>query len=178
MGFVYDALLFFAVVFRVFQCSTAGTNDMKTTVETFVFGRYLSTLSKALLQNGQAYFMSTFAIGLTTLVLYYIDSLPQAYRLVLGLPGVVVINIMACKIYRNTRLGIFELPSNPQTAHLTGPLRFSPPTRSQGESHGMHDVEASFPDPRRSSLIISSVMNDSHAHEALKVDASLRIIGI
>ncbi|KAF9047787.1 hypothetical protein BJ165DRAFT_1387746 [Panaeolus papilionaceus] len=123
---IYDTILFSATVLRVYQCSMADTDDMKATVETFVFGKHLPLLSKALLKNGQAYFLSTVAVSLLNLVVYYIDALPQSYRLIMGEPDIVLINIMACRIYRNTRLGIFELPTMRSTPTSNSAIRFAP----------------------------------------------------
>ncbi|PPR01380.1 hypothetical protein CVT24_006218 [Panaeolus cyanescens] len=136
VSFVYDTTLFLATVFRVYQCSMAGTDSLKTKVETFMFGRHLPTLSKALLQNGQAYFLTTVAVSLTSLVMYYIDALPQSYRLIMGIPDVALINIMACRIYRNTRLGKFEIPCLPSLPSSNSIIRFAPsiPTLEQKQT--------------------------------------------
>ncbi|KAF9047785.1 hypothetical protein BJ165DRAFT_1527046 [Panaeolus papilionaceus] len=108
---VNDTLMFLAVVYKVLQCSMDSSSNIKTGFKTFVFGTSLPTLSKALLQNGQAYFLSTVGISLITVITFYISSIPPIYRVVMGFPDIALMNIMASRIYRNTKLGIFNLPT-------------------------------------------------------------------
>lgn len=37
-----------------------------------------------------------------------IDSIPLAYRAVAGVPNAALMNVMACRVYRNTRLGFYR----------------------------------------------------------------------
>ncbi|KAF8956571.1 hypothetical protein BDZ97DRAFT_1925371 [Flammula alnicola] len=123
-----DLLIFSAITWRLVKNSMADMT-VGNTFRAMFFGQYLPSFSRALLQDGQAYFLSTIIIHIITGITFFNHSIPQPYRGVLPIPNVLVINIMAGRIYRNTKLGIFRelnatssnkanLSNNPQT-HIT-----------------------------------------------------------
>ncbi|KAJ3506391.1 hypothetical protein NLJ89_g6894 [Agrocybe chaxingu] len=101
-----DFCLYIAIVWRMLRSSYVD-NTVKNGVRMMVFGDYLPALSKALLHNGQAYFLSTVGINLLTVTIWYIDSIPLAYRAMFGMPNIGMMNIMACRLFRNTKFGRF-----------------------------------------------------------------------
>ncbi|KAF9047784.1 hypothetical protein BJ165DRAFT_1610475 [Panaeolus papilionaceus] len=125
---VNDTLMFMCIVYKVLQCSSASSSGLKMGVKTFLFGTSLPTLSKALLQNGQVYFLSTVGINIITVIIFYIDRIPVPYRLIMGIPDIVLMNVMACRIYRNTKLGIFSLPVPPPNTWNTHRFNHSAPS--------------------------------------------------
>lgn len=48
---------------------------------------------------------TTITTNLSTLILMYIKSLPNGYRIMLAGPNVMLMNIMACRVFRKTKLG-------------------------------------------------------------------------
>jgi len=43
-----------------------------------------------------------------TVVMLYLDDVPVVYRTMFTIPNIVVMNMMACRVFRNTRLGDFQ----------------------------------------------------------------------
>ena len=52
---------------------------------------------------------STVIINITTVSLIYDNSIPEAYRFIMGFPSIVIMNIMASRIYRNVNSGVFRI---------------------------------------------------------------------
>lgn len=50
-------------------------------------------------------------MNITTIIMFHIDSLPLAYRTIMAFPGIMLMNIMASRLYRNTKSGAINLPS-------------------------------------------------------------------
>ncbi|KAF8954564.1 hypothetical protein BDZ97DRAFT_1676531 [Flammula alnicola] len=103
---VNDLLVFSAITWRLVKSTTAEMT-VKNTFRAAFFGQYLPSLSRALLQDGQKYLL-TIIIQIITAITFFNQSIPQVYRAVIPIPNVIIINIMAGRIYRNTKLGIFR----------------------------------------------------------------------
>ncbi|KAJ6533982.1 hypothetical protein DFH09DRAFT_932496, partial [Mycena vulgaris] len=106
---VYDTLAFLAISYRL--VSTFRHSEELTCgeqVRKFFSGINLPAFSKALFTEGQMYYMITAATNCVAILLVYIPStVPGAhpiYRGVMVLPNMTVMSIMACRVYRNTRL--------------------------------------------------------------------------
>ncbi|KAF8959403.1 hypothetical protein BDZ97DRAFT_1837850 [Flammula alnicola] len=106
-GLVNDLLLFCAITWRLVRNSTVQTT-IKNTFRVIFLGQHLPALSRALLQDGQAYFLSIVVFYLFFPIIVFNPSIPLAYREIFPLPELMVANVMAGRIYRNTRLGIFR----------------------------------------------------------------------
>ncbi|PPQ98316.1 hypothetical protein CVT26_013635 [Gymnopilus dilepis] len=101
---VNDTLVFLAISFRLMS-NTQRETTLKGGVRTLLFGTYLPSFSKAFLQDGQLYYLTTVATRLLTVILFYSTNLPAAYRSMFILPNIVIMNIMACRVFRNTKFG-------------------------------------------------------------------------
>uniref|UniRef100_A0A8H8CMZ3 Transmembrane protein n=1 Tax=Psilocybe cubensis TaxID=181762 RepID=A0A8H8CMZ3_PSICU len=77
-------------------------------LKTYVLGTDLPHFSRTFLQDGQLYYLTTIFFSFATTVVLNINSIPLAYRAVAGVPNAVLMNIMACRVYRNTRLGFYK----------------------------------------------------------------------
>ena len=74
-----------------------------------------------------------------------IQSIPIVYRSAIGIPNIMLINVMACRVYRNTKFGIFKettsdfvLPT--QTTDVS--IAFNASTqRSTIDDSGMNSTE-------------------------------------
>ncbi|KAJ6533984.1 hypothetical protein DFH09DRAFT_1325431 [Mycena vulgaris] len=88
----YDTLVFFTISYRLDIFS--GVN--------------LSAFSKTLFTDGQMYYMITAATNCVAILLVYIpNTVPGAnsvYHGVMVLPSMTLMSIMACRVYRNTKL--------------------------------------------------------------------------
>ncbi|KAF5327556.1 hypothetical protein D9619_004285 [Psilocybe cf. subviscida] len=105
---VNDSILFGALVYRIMTSFHDDTSN-KSKVKCIVLGHHLPNLARAMLYNGQAYFLSTVSIHILTVMTYYIKEIPLVLRsAMLGFPTVMLMNVMASRIYRNTKLGRFQ----------------------------------------------------------------------
>ncbi|KDR73194.1 hypothetical protein GALMADRAFT_724171 [Galerina marginata CBS 339.88] len=112
--FVNDTLVFCATSWRLMQNSYVDTT-IKNGVSVMVFGRHLPSFPRSLLQDGQAYYLTTITLNLVTSCMFFNLSIPVVYRSFIGVPNIVLMNSMACHVYRNVRLGAYRefLPSQP-----------------------------------------------------------------
>ncbi|KAF5329293.1 hypothetical protein D9619_009413 [Psilocybe cf. subviscida] len=103
---VNDILLFLALVARIMGTSTQDVDDtgLRDRFKTAIFGASIPRLAKTLLQSGQQYFLSTVIINLATLILYYADG----GNFSLGFLSVMLMNLMASRLYRKTKLTRYD----------------------------------------------------------------------
>ncbi|KAJ6570571.1 hypothetical protein DFH09DRAFT_1033071 [Mycena vulgaris] len=124
---VYDTLVFFAISYRLvsnFRDSEELTRG--ELVRAFFSGAGLPAFSKAVFTDGQMYYMITAATnGVATFLLYIPNTTPGANAMdhgVLVIPNIALMSIMACRVYRTTKLRVpgsteFSLP----TLNTVGP---------------------------------------------------------
>ena len=55
--------------------------------------------------NASLHYSATVGCNLLTVVIFYIDSLPGVYRTTFMVPNAMLMNIMACRVFRNTKFG-------------------------------------------------------------------------
>ncbi|KIM36340.1 hypothetical protein M413DRAFT_78414 [Hebeloma cylindrosporum] len=101
---VNDTLVLLAVTIG-FVMNTHLEPTLKHGMRTVIYGEYLPAFSKAMLRGNQMYYLVAVGCNLLTLVMFYINSLPEVYRSMLAVPNAIVMNIMACRVYRNTKFG-------------------------------------------------------------------------
>ncbi|KAE9389399.1 hypothetical protein BT96DRAFT_401948 [Gymnopus androsaceus JB14] len=107
---VHDTLVFLAISYQLLRLSHAEQYSMMGTIRAFVSGSYLPGFSKSILHNGQAYYMVTVVGNILTTILYYGLGSSPIYQGMLVIPNVMLTNIMACYVYRNTMLGLMGDP--------------------------------------------------------------------
>ncbi|THU97701.1 hypothetical protein K435DRAFT_857378 [Dendrothele bispora CBS 962.96] len=126
--FVNDTCVFIAVSYRLYlnsyfemaradrenACSDFTLHLTKTVSKTqeFISGRHLPAFSKALLRNGQVYYLISLCASLVTSLFLYIPffSIPgmkdiPGMRLMLIIPHATIVNAMACRAFRQLRNG-------------------------------------------------------------------------
>ncbi|KIM36345.1 hypothetical protein M413DRAFT_31763 [Hebeloma cylindrosporum] len=101
---VNDTLVFIAVTVG-FVMSTHPEPTLQEGIRTVMYGDYLPAFSRAMLKDNQMYYLATVGCNLLTVVMFYIKSLPGGYRTMFVVPNVMLMNIMACRVYRNTKFG-------------------------------------------------------------------------
>ncbi|KAJ7660625.1 hypothetical protein B0H17DRAFT_954025 [Mycena rosella] len=106
---VHDTLVFFAISYRLvsnfgqMQQQTWGTQ-----LKMLFSGAHLPAFSKALFADGQMYYMITVVTNIVAILLVYIPTVSPVYRGLLSVPNMTLTSIMACRVYRNTILGIMR----------------------------------------------------------------------
>ncbi|KAJ7687176.1 hypothetical protein B0H17DRAFT_939687 [Mycena rosella] len=106
---VHDTLVFFAISYRLvsdfgqMQQQTWGTQ-----LKMLFSGAHLPAFSKALFADGQMYYMLTVVTNVVAILLVYIPTVSPVYHGLLSVPNVTLTSILACRVYRNTKLGIMR----------------------------------------------------------------------
>ncbi|KAI0795924.1 hypothetical protein C8Q75DRAFT_711126 [Abortiporus biennis] len=130
---VHDTLVFFAITFRLTSYSLADTWPEQ--VKTFFSGRGMGKMSKTLLHTGQLYYLATVGFNIVAAVIILAPSVPPVLRAMFSIPNVALQNAMACRVYRQLKLGIIQDLHSPFSASASGsgstPIRFMPTFRSQ-----------------------------------------------
>lgn len=104
---INDILVFLAIAWRLFRNSYAP-HTVKNGVRFLVFGDYLPRFFKAILQDGQAYYLASIAVSFIAVITLFNRSIPDILRTVFAVPNVILMNIMACRAFRNTILEIYR----------------------------------------------------------------------
>ncbi|KDR72366.1 hypothetical protein GALMADRAFT_229145 [Galerina marginata CBS 339.88] len=119
---VHDTLVFLAISWRLMMNSYIDIS-LKGGVRTLFFGEYLPALSRALLQDGQVYYLTSLSTNLLIVIMLYVSSEPITYRTMLPAPNNVLINALACHVFRKTKFGIFREKMVPTTQFVM-PIHF------------------------------------------------------
>ncbi|KAF8154873.1 hypothetical protein B0H34DRAFT_799606 [Crassisporium funariophilum] len=105
---VNDTAVFLAITYGV--SSMLQDTTIKGGIQRAFFGKSLPAFSKALLQDSQfSYFITVLSNAAT--VAWFYTSTPDphsAFRLVLVATYIVSVNIMFCRVFRNTKLGFIQ----------------------------------------------------------------------
>jgi len=104
---INDTCVFFAISLRLFYNSYAGPT-LRDSLRVLIFGDYLPMFSKAMLHDGQAYYLTTVTINLLAVIMLFNQSVPTILRTVFWVPNVLMVNIMASRVFRNTIFGRFR----------------------------------------------------------------------
>ncbi|KAJ7140867.1 hypothetical protein C8R44DRAFT_974593 [Mycena epipterygia] len=103
---VHDTLVFFAISYRLVS-NFSGTRQQTRAVrfKSLFSGANLPSFSKALFTDGQMYYLITVVTNIVAPLLIYVTVSP-VYHGLMVIPSVTLTSIMACRVYRNTKLGI------------------------------------------------------------------------
>ncbi|KAF4610090.1 hypothetical protein D9613_010441 [Agrocybe pediades] len=134
--FVYDTLVFCATSWRLWQ-NAYVTQSISNNVKVMVFGHHLPSFSRALLKDGQAYYLATISFNLVTIALFFNTSISVVYRSFIGVPNIVLMNSMGCHVYRNVRFGVYQNSASTNGSmslprHERAPLSVMALGRNQG----------------------------------------------
>ncbi|KAF8812436.1 hypothetical protein BYT27DRAFT_7133062 [Phlegmacium glaucopus] len=103
---INDTLVFLAITWRLFS-NSYGRRTIGDNIRVFLFGDYLPVFSKAMLQAGQLYYLIVVTVNLITVIMLCTHSVPAILQVIFVVPNVVMMNIMTCRVFRNTMLGTF-----------------------------------------------------------------------
>jgi len=118
---INDTLVFLAISWRLLKDSWPETGT-PLNLGSFFRGEYLPACSKAVLQDGQVYYLIAVTSNLTVVVLGSVKGVPYAYQFMFTVFNCALTNMMACRVYRQTKLGTFKesAPSTRQWAGFPG----------------------------------------------------------
>ncbi|KAF9044970.1 hypothetical protein BJ165DRAFT_1527913 [Panaeolus papilionaceus] len=108
--FVYDTLVFLAISWRlmtIFNNVDLGPELRQgKSVWRMIFGGYLPSLSRALLHDNQRFYAATVSLNLFTVIAFFVDPVPPKCRPMFAIPNIILVNMMACRVFRNTKFGL------------------------------------------------------------------------
>ncbi|KAF9481930.1 hypothetical protein BDN70DRAFT_930471 [Pholiota conissans] len=113
---VHDTAVFIAISYRLMQNAYVEFT-FKKGFKMILFGEYLPNLTKSLFIDGQRYYLMTLISNIVTAILIFSTSLPVPLRAMLPVFNVALTNIMACRVYRRTKTGLFR-ESELATTHM------------------------------------------------------------
>ncbi|KAF8180725.1 hypothetical protein K438DRAFT_1938159 [Mycena galopus ATCC 62051] len=125
---LFDTAVFLAISYELVRNTHVEHPSLKQKPHTFVIGAYLPSFSKSLLVDGQVYYLITTVVNILAFVLLCFSGLGSAYRSFLTIPNMMLTNVMACRVYRHTRLDLAQ-------------QSFMFPTAFQGDFAGNISVE-------------------------------------
>ncbi|KAJ7061019.1 hypothetical protein C8F01DRAFT_1253491 [Mycena amicta] len=112
VAMVYDTAVFFAISYQLvsnygLDYGLGGaTNTRGERLKMLFSGANLPVYSKALLTDGQVYYLITVLMNIVVTVLVYVPQDIQVYHGIAVSPGLVLTSIMATRVYRRTKLGL------------------------------------------------------------------------
>ncbi|KJA19548.1 hypothetical protein HYPSUDRAFT_189757 [Hypholoma sublateritium FD-334 SS-4] len=105
---VYDTLVFVTISWRLWQIAYVNPSGAQESLKIWPCGKYLPAFTKSLYLDGQVYYLTTLVSGIVVCVLIFTHGIPPFLKLSWLSPNVVVVNIMACRVYRRTRMGVMR----------------------------------------------------------------------
>ncbi|KAF7336010.1 hypothetical protein MSAN_02314700 [Mycena sanguinolenta] len=165
--FINDTAVFLAINYRILAHTIVADSSMDR-LRVFFGGTGLSALSRALLQGGQHFYLIAAITHIILLVVLMLSRLTPIYHTMLSIPGLALVNAMACLVFRRIKFGLIssdgtskiptiDLPSDvhatansrslplyfrrtdPTTTDLRRTATFPLEVRVQKETHGFED---------------------------------------
>ncbi|KAJ6454687.1 hypothetical protein C8R45DRAFT_755925, partial [Mycena sanguinolenta] len=106
MPLIYETTIFLAINYRILAHMLVADSCMAR-LRVFFGGKGLSTLSRALLQSGQHFYLVAVAANVTLLVVKLPQS-PPVCRAMLTIPATALVNAMACLVFRRIKFGLIS----------------------------------------------------------------------
>ncbi|KAF7334216.1 hypothetical protein MSAN_02382900 [Mycena sanguinolenta] len=98
---INDTVIFFAINYRILAHTIVADSSMAR-LRVFFGGNGLSTLSRALLESGQHFYLVAVAANVTLLAVLHLNAV---YPAMLAVPAFSLINAMACLVFRRIKFG-------------------------------------------------------------------------
>ncbi|KAF9471757.1 hypothetical protein BDN70DRAFT_887762 [Pholiota conissans] len=104
---IHDTLVFIAITYRLVK-NAHMEMGFKDGVAVAISGKYLPVFTRGLLKDGQKYYLLSLISNIVTVIMVFDTSVPIPMRSMCATPNIVITNIMACRVYRNTRFGLIR----------------------------------------------------------------------
>ncbi|KAF8188186.1 hypothetical protein K438DRAFT_1594344 [Mycena galopus ATCC 62051] len=100
---IFDTGVFVAISYRLASDAYAA-HGWPDKFRVFIRGAYLPHLSRAMLVDGQMYYMITVVTNITASVMIFAPGVSPSYRSLASPPNLMLSTLMACRVFRNTKL--------------------------------------------------------------------------
>ncbi|KAJ6454623.1 hypothetical protein C8R45DRAFT_1189165, partial [Mycena sanguinolenta] len=104
MPLINDTAVFLAINYRILAHTVVADSPMAR-LRVFLGGKKISTLSRALIQSGQHFYLVAVAANITLLASFHLSPL---FRPMLSVPAFAVVNAMACLVFRRIKFGLIS----------------------------------------------------------------------
>ncbi|KAJ7226402.1 hypothetical protein C8J57DRAFT_1731012 [Mycena rebaudengoi] len=134
---LFDTAVFLAISYRLVGNTHVEYRSWRQKARAFFTGAYLPSFSKSLFMDGQLYYMITVVTNITAFILLCFPVLGPTYRSFLVVPNVMLTNMMACRVYRHTRLDLAQQSFLFPTTHR-GDLAENTEVELGAQPHSLH----------------------------------------
>ncbi|KAJ6454641.1 hypothetical protein C8R45DRAFT_846466 [Mycena sanguinolenta] len=104
---INDTAIFLAINYRILAHTVVADSSMAR-LRVFFSGQALSALSQALLQTGQHFYLIAVVTHIVILVLLKLPHLSPIYHPMVAIPGMALVNAMACLVFRRIKFGLIS----------------------------------------------------------------------
>ncbi|KAJ7900628.1 hypothetical protein B0H14DRAFT_2556088 [Mycena olivaceomarginata] len=146
---IHDTIVFFAISYRLVANFAHAQQTRGAQLKELFSGASLPAFSKSLFTDGQMYYMVTVVSNIVTTVLVYAPTSSSLYHGLLVIPNVTLTSMMACRVYRNTMLGLTR----------GGGMELSLPTLASG--HQSIQISGVYFAPQRSGATAGDVSHST-----------------
>ncbi|TFK50407.1 hypothetical protein OE88DRAFT_1660773 [Heliocybe sulcata] len=108
---VNDSLVFLAISWHLLTSHLVETK-WSDRARSFFRGTGFNGLSRSLLQGGQAYYLATVGLNILTIIMILTPSVPAVFHAMFTVPNVALENAMACRVFRELKLGLLRGPED------------------------------------------------------------------
>ncbi|KAJ3487273.1 hypothetical protein NLI96_g3638 [Meripilus lineatus] len=108
----HDTLVFFAISAKLVAHHWMPLASRSQKFRAFFSGKGLPQISKLLLQTGQLYYFITVLVNIGTIVVVLTPSIPDWYKALNLVHSSAISNFIACRVYREVKLGAMNNGSN------------------------------------------------------------------
>ncbi|KAG6900269.1 hypothetical protein C0993_000457 [Termitomyces sp. T159_Od127] len=106
---INDTFVFLAISWQLLSSGTLG-RGRKSSIISMILGDYLSAFSRALLQDGQVYYLVSVTSNIVVVVIAWVG--PLSYRLMFMILNITLTNMMSCQVFRHTKFGHLREDTN------------------------------------------------------------------
>ncbi|RDB23054.1 hypothetical protein Hypma_009726 [Hypsizygus marmoreus] len=100
---IHDSFVFLAISWRL-MTSLWGEAGRKKNVKSIIFGKYLPGFSRAILQDGQVYYLISISSNILALILTFFPEITFSHGFMFVV-NCTVTHMMACIVFRRTKFG-------------------------------------------------------------------------
>ncbi|KAF7344236.1 hypothetical protein MVEN_01714800 [Mycena venus] len=139
---IHDTVIFLAISWRLFGNSHID-RGLKGNIRAFFTGEYLPRFSKAVLKDGQLYYLCIVASNILVLIMFYNTRVGVEYRVMFTDPNLMITNTMVCLVFRNTKFGYHNrVVTTSELSQNSGSIFFMQRTTGNNSSNKVPSVDA------------------------------------
>ncbi|KAF8154764.1 hypothetical protein B0H34DRAFT_799509 [Crassisporium funariophilum] len=112
-----DTLIFIAVTYKVYMMFLDSDATPNERVHTLFLGRSLPALAKAIMQDAQFYYLVALIASTVITISLYVFHFQARFMFIIS--HLVLVNIIACRVFRNLKLGISTCEATTLGRHIT-----------------------------------------------------------